>query len=73
MQMASSVGYLCSVCIVVAIAHESHFLALRREITENHIPESIQNLQGQNKKNKKQKQKKPTNTQSGGTTRPESR
>lgn len=72
--MASSVGYLCSVCIMVAIAHESHFLALRREITENHIPESTQNLQGQNKKNKKQKQKKKdTNTQSGGATRPESR
>lgn len=51
--MASSMGHLCSVCIVASIPHKRCILALKREITETSQPKCTQNLQGQTQQNNK--------------------
>lgn len=64
------------VCVAASIEHKGHIFALETEIIENHGPKSTPNLQGQALRNNKtltQRGEIHTNTQLGGTTRPESR
>lgn len=51
MQMDSSVGHLCSVCIAASIAHKRRILARKREIMETSEPKCTQNIQGQTLRN----------------------
>lgn len=53
MQIGSSMGHLCSVCIAPSIPHKRRISALKREIIETSRPKCTQNLQGQTLQNNK--------------------